>query len=49
MSKEDVDNADFDHLMNMIPMSMDMFKYVMSNFAGNSNPGIGTGFSPSKA
>ena len=28
MSKEDVDNSDFDHLMNIIPMSMDMFKYM---------------------
>lgn len=49
MSKSEVDDADFEYLMNVIPISMDMFKYIMSNLAGNSNPGIGTGYSKSGA
>ncbi len=49
MSKEQVDTADFDYLMNILPVSMDMFKYIMSSLSGNSNPGVGTGFSTSKA
>lgn len=49
MSKEQVDNSDTEHLTNIIPMGMDMFKYIMSSFSGNSNPGVGTGYSSSKA
>ncbi len=47
MSKEEVDKSNMEHLTNTISISMEMFKYIMSNLAGNSNPGIGTGFSKS--
>ena len=47
MSKEEVDNADSEYLLNVISISMEMFKYIMSGISGNSNPGIGTGYSKS--
>lgn len=47
MSKKEVDEADIDYLMNIISISMEMFKYVMAGLAGDSHPGVGTGFSPS--
>jgi len=47
MSKNDIENADLEFLFNIIPMSMEMFKYIMSGLTGDKNPGIGTGYSKS--
>lgn len=49
MSKEEVDNADSEFLFNVIPVGMKIFQYLMSSLAGNTNPGIGTGYSKSSA
>jgi len=47
MSRKEIDEESFEFLMNVIPISMDMFKYIMSGLTGNKNSDIGTGFSRS--
>jgi len=47
MSKDGIDNSDSEFLFNIMSTSMAMFTHFISGIVGNSNSGIGTGFSPS--
>lgn len=47
MSKDEIDNSSSEFLFNIMSTSMAMFSHFISGLTGNSNPGIGTGFSPS--
>lgn len=47
MSKDEIDNSSSEFLFNTISTSMAMFSHFIAGLSGNSNPGTGTGFSPS--
>lgn len=49
MSRKQVEEEDMDFIMNIIAMSMEAGTYFMAGLSGNSNPGIGTGYSKSGA
>lgn len=46
MSKDEIDNSSSEFLFNIMSTSMAMFSHFIAGLGGNSNPGVGTGFSP---